>query len=388
MQPNSKSAAKSLLETVTDVKADGADTVIFTLSGGNADFPYLCSDFHIPIMPAKDDGTPDWQSGVRTGPFVFGHYEPGVRVQLTRNRNYHKPGKPHFDEVTFLTVADVAARTNALVTGEVDWINRCDLKTLDLLKKNQNVTITETTGYGHCVFPMLVTQKPFDNVDVRTALKYAIDREDIVKKIFLGHAVPGNDNPIARSIKFAIDPKPQFTYDPEKAKFYLRKAGLSSLKVSLSAADIAFNGALDAALLYQQHAKAAGIDIDVVREPNDGYWDNIWMKKPWCAAVWSGRPTCDMMFTTGYAKGGAWNESDWANPRFNDLLVTARSETDAGKRAAMYAEMQQLVHDDGGQIVALFNNYVDAHSPKLAHDRIAPNLEADGLKIAERWWFA
>ena len=65
------------------------------------------------------------------------------------------------------------------------------------------------TGYGHYVLPMIVDTPPFDNVDVRTALKYAINREDIVKKVFLGHGTPGNDNPIAPTVKFAIDPQPK-----------------------------------------------------------------------------------------------------------------------------------------------------------------------------------
>jgi peptide/nickel transport system substrate-binding protein len=70
------------------------------------------------------------------------------------------------------------------------------------------------------------------------------------------------------------------------------------------------------------------------------------------------------------------------------MLVQARSETDEKKRAGMYAEMQQLVHDDCGQIVIVFNNYVEAHSTKITHGDIAPNWEVDGLKIAKRWWFA
>src|SRR5215469_9755820 len=85
MGPNSKSAAKSLLTAVTEIKADGPNTVVFTLSGGNADFPYICSDYHIPILPAKPDGTADWQSGVRTGPFVFESWQPGVQAKLKRN---------------------------------------------------------------------------------------------------------------------------------------------------------------------------------------------------------------------------------------------------------------------------------------------------------------
>jgi peptide/nickel transport system substrate-binding protein len=388
MGPNSKSAVKSVLQPITDIKADGKDTVIFTLDGPNADFPYIASDYHIPIMPRNPDGTADWRSGVRTGPFVLESYQPGVSVKLKRFANYFHPGLPHFDEVEFLTIADLTARSNALNTGEIDWLSRADLKTLNLLLRNPKLEKTEVTGYGHYVFPMMVDVPPFNDVNVRTALKWAINREEITQKIFLGHAVPGDDDPIAPSVKFATKPTPIYQYDPEKAKFYLKKAGLSNLKVNLSAAEAAFNGAVDAAELYQQQAKAAGIDINVIREPNDGYWDNVWLKKPWVAGYWGGRPTCDWMFTVVYAKGAAWNETHWANPQFNELLVQARGETDDKKRAAMYDEMQQLVHDDGGLVLIVFNNYVDANSKKLAHGPIAANWEADGLRIAERWWFA
>jgi peptide/nickel transport system substrate-binding protein len=388
MGANSKSAVKTVLQPITDIKADGKDTVIFTLSGANADFPFIASDYHIPIMPANADGTADWKSGVRTGPFVFGSYEPGVRAKLKRNANYHHEGKPYFDDVEFLTIADITARNNALTTGEVHWIGRTDLKTLNLLTRNPNLEIVEVTGYGHYVYAMDTTVPPFDNADVRSAIKWAINRDEITQKVFLGHGIPGNDNPVAPSVKFASNPQPKYTYDADKAKFYLNKAGMPNLKVDLSVADAAFNGAVDAAVLFQQQAKAAGINLNIIREPNDGYWDNVWLKKPFVADYWGGRPTCDWLFTVVYAKGAAWNETKWANPKFNDLLVTARGETDEKKRAGMYAEMQQLIHDDGGVIVIEFNNYVDAKSKKLMHGPIAANWEADGLRLAERWWFA
>ncbi|MCI0429617.1 MAG: ABC transporter substrate-binding protein, partial [Rhodospirillales bacterium] len=390
MGADSKSAAKSLLEQISDIKATDKHTVQVTLAGGNADFAYVASDYHLVIMPAKDGGGVDWESGVRTGAFVLENFEPGVRTKLKRNPNYHKEGRPYFDEVEFLNITDVAARTNALTTGEVHYIGRPDLKTLDRLKQNPQIEIDEVTGYAHYVFVMNTTVPPFDNPDVRRALKYAMNREEIAQKIFLGHATPGNDNPVPPppAVKFATDPEPRYSYDPEKAKEYLKKAGLSSLKVDLSAADSAFTGAVDAAVLYKEHAAKAGIEINVVREPNDGYWDNVWLKKGFLASYWSGRPTVDWLFTIAYSADAAWNESYWKNPRFNELLVAARGELDEKKRAAMYAEMQQLVHDDGGTIVLVFNNLVHAHSKELAHGAIAPNLEVDGLKLAERWWFA
>jgi peptide/nickel transport system substrate-binding protein len=386
MGEESKSAAKSILASVTDIVADGESTVVFTLSGGNADFPFLASDYHIPIMPAKEDGKADWESMNRTGPYKLDKWEPGVRAIGKRNENYYRD--TWFDEVEVNVISDVGARTNALTSDEVDYIDRCDLKTIELLKQNSNIEVDTVTGYGHYIFVMHVNQPPFDNQDVRTALKYAVDRQAIVDKIFRGYATAGNDNPIAPTVKFAINPEPIHKYDPEKAKSLLKKAGLESLKVDLSVAEAAFSGAVDAGALFQESAKAAGIEINLIKEADDSYWDVVWLKKPFVASYWNGRPTCDWMFTQAYAADAAWNDTFWKHPRFNELLVAARSETDEAKRAAMYAEMQQLVHDDGGLINLVFNTYVNAHSKKIAHGEIAANWDADGAKLGSRWWQA
>jgi peptide/nickel transport system substrate-binding protein len=358
------------------------------LDAGNSDFPYIASDYHIPILQAKDDGSVDIDGKVRTGAYMLESIEFGVRARMKRNPNYHHSDRGWFDEVEIITIPDHAARQSALVTGDVDHIIRPDLKTLPLLQQNPDVMVSEVTGYAHYVFPMLVTVPPYDNPDVRLALKWAIDREEIAKKIFLGHASPGNDNPISPAVKFATNPEPIHRYDPEKAKFHLKKAGLSNLKIEMNLSDAAFNGCIDAGVLYKESAAKCGIDINVVKEAADSYWDVVWLKKPFIASYWSGRPTCDWMFTTTYAAGAAWNETRWENPRFNELLVAARAETDEAKRAGQYAEMQQLVHDDCGQIVIVFNNIIEASSKKLAHGDIAPNWELDGMRIAERWWFA
>jgi peptide/nickel transport system substrate-binding protein len=384
MGENAKSAAKSVLKAITDIKADG-DNVIFTLTAGNADFPFLTSDYHLPIMPAKD-GKADWQSGIRTGPFKLVNFEPGVNAKLVRNENYYRD--VWFDEFEILCVPDAAARTAALVSGSIHFMDRCDLKTLNLLESSPGITITDVTGYGHYLMPMNTTVAPFNDVNVRLALKHAIDRQAIVDKLFKGYGTAGNDNPIAPSVQFAIDPQPRHDYDPEKARSYLKKAGLESLKVDLSTAEAAFAGAVDAAVLYKDSAAKAGIDINVVREPNDGYWDNVWMKKPWCVSYTGGRPTCDWMFSTFYAEDAAWNDAYWKNPKFNELLKAARSEVDQKKRAEMYAEMQQIQQEDGGVVVIMFNSYVSAHSDKVAHGELASNWDVDGMKIASRWWFA
>ena len=197
----------------------------------------------------------------------------------------------------------------------------------------------------------------------------------------------GNDHPISPNDRFYNAELPQRAYDPDKAKFHLKKAGMDSLQVKLSAADGLYSGAVDTVLLYAEHAKTAGIDITVNRVRSDVYWSDVWMKHPWAASYWSGRPTADWMFTQGYADDSSSNESYWKNGRFNELLKAAHSELDEAKRRAMYHGMQKLCHDDGGSVIHLFANHMMAHTDKIGRpDKVAGNWEFDGYKMIERWW--
>merc|ERR1712185_676437 len=127
----------------------------------------------------------------------------------------------------------MSARTNALTTGEVDMMDRVDLKTVNLLKRNRNIKVETTTGYAHYTMPMRTDMAPFDNVDVRLALKLAMDREAILKTVLPGYGNVGNAHPISPANQFHASELPQRTYDPDKAKFHLKRAGYSNLTVPL-----------------------------------------------------------------------------------------------------------------------------------------------------------
>jgi len=388
MGEDSKSAAKPILEDISDIKAMGDDAVVFELSSGNADFPFILSDYHLPIGPSSD-GKVDWDAGIGAGPYMLESFEPGVRAIFKKFDGYWKPDAAHFDGVELLAIVDPAARTTALITGEVDVIDRVELKTVNLLKRRKNLKIETTDGTQHYTFVMNTTAAPYDDVNVRLALKHAINREELVDKILQGYGSVGNDHPIGRGQRFFAKELEQRTYDPDKAKFHLKQAGLDSLDVTLKAADAAFAGAVDAAVLYSESAKPTGIDMKLERVPNDGYWSNVWMKEPFCACYWGGRPTADWMFSTAYKGGVNWNDAYWANDRFDSLLLEARSELDDSKRMEMYGEMQGLVRDDGGTIVPMFAQYVFATSDKVAHaEQMGSNWDLDGGRWAERWWFA
>ncbi len=332
-----KSAAQPIVAAISEMKKTGEHQVQFTLEAGNADFPYLMSDYHLLMYPAGQIEEAI-AKGIGTGLYEVTSFEPGVRMTARRVASHYKGDSAgFFDELEYIAINDSTARMNALMTGQVDAINRIDFKTEALLKANPMIRIQEVTGNQHYTFPMLTKVDPFTDVNVRRALKYGINRQELaLDKILLGHGMVGNDTPVGPANQYFNSEMEPLTYDMDKAKFYLKEAGLTELNIDLNVSNAAFNGAVDAAQLYQASAKGAGININVVQEPADGYWSNVWLKKPFCASYFSGRATEDWMFATAYEAGVPWNDTQWDEPRFQELLLSARAELDSNKRREMY----------------------------------------------------
>ncbi len=383
---DSSSGGKSLMDGVTDIKADGSDKVVFDLSSPNADFPFYLSQYFFAIVPSKD-GVPDMTSGVGTGPFVLEEFDPGVRAVGRRYENYYKGDKPYVDSAELLSIRDTAARMNAIRTGEVHIIDNVELRTIDRFVAAGGISILDVPGGSNITMPMHADKAPFDNVDVRRAMKYAIDRVELRDKIFSGYASLGNDHPIASFDRFHNSDIPQRAFDPDKAKHHLKQAGLDSVDVTLHASDAAFAGSVDAAQLYAENTKKAGINVKVQREPTDGYWSNVWAKVPFCYSYWNARPTPDLILSLAYAGDAAWGDTNWKNDRFDKILAEARSETDTSKRREMYHELQLILHNDGSTIVPLFQNFVHAAVDKVGHEEhLAGYAPFDGMRAAETMW--
>lgn len=208
----------------------------------------------------------------------------------------------------------------------------------------------------------------------------------MVKTILHGYGNVGNDHPLSPTSKYYANDLMQREYDPDKAKYHLKKAGMQGHTFNLQTCTLRdFN---DCSVLFKEHAAKAGIDIKVDQVPSDGYWKNIWLKSPFCHSFWNPRPTADMMLTTVYDSKANWNESHFQNKRFDELLIAARAELDESKRRNMYEECQRILHDEGGTIVLMFKDFVEAANTKIKYDDLASNLSSDGWKSSERWWFA
>ena len=381
----SASAMKSFMEEIVSFSKDGEHVVKIKLKSASVDFPVILSASSLSILPSKDGKIEDMSIGC--GTYMLEEFEPGQYSKLKRNPNHYLSDRGYVDTAEILTIADSTARQNALVTGVVDVIGDVDASTSDLLARNKRIEILDVVSTQHYTFPMRTDLAPFDNNHVRMALKLSIDRDEVLDKILNGHGLVGNDHPISPANRYYNGDLEQRAYDPEKAKWHLKQAGLSSLKVQLSASDGLYAGAVDTTVLFSEHAKKSGIELVPNRVPDDGYWSDVWLKHPWCASYWSGRPTEDWMFTQGYSAESNWNETFWKNDQFNQLLVAARAEADDSKRRQMYFDMQAICRDDGGSVIHAFANHISAHNQTIGvPETVAGNWEFDGYKLIERWW--
>ena len=380
---DAKSPAKSLLTGIKEIRADGDHTVIVELNEGNADMPVIMTAYQLAIVP---EGHNDWGNLIGTGGYVVEDFNPGVRSTFTRNSNYWKSDRAWVDRFEMLVVADTVARTSALLTGSAHVIDKADTKTVAKTEKIPGFTLIQNRGTRYHATAMNARIAPFDNVDFRLALKYGVDREDLLQKVNRGYAVLGNDHPVPPNDPFFNEALSQRTYDPDKAKFHLKKSGHQGTQIALSAAEAAYAGAVGAAELMQQHLKATGIDLTITREPNDGYWSNVWLKKPFCMVEWAVRPTPVMQFSLAFACGAPWADGFYCNDRFEALLTQAKVETEFAKRKDIIGEMQEILSNQGSNHILSFVSALDVYSNNVGGMKEDAAGSTMGTRLAERVW--
>lgn len=379
----SQSGALGIVQGISEMTASG-DMVTLKLAAGNADLPFLMADYHLVIQPGGGVDNP--AAGIGAGAYKVVNNEPGVRHTFEKHANYWDSTAGHADQVEIIVINDNTARTSALQAGQVHMINRVDPKIVELLKGAPGMTIEHVAGRGHYVFIMHTNQAPFDNNDLRMAMKLSINRQEMVDKILGGFGSVGNDFPINSAYPLFDDSIPQREYDPAAAADFYKKSGHDGSPIVLQVAAGAFPGAIEAAQLFQQSANAAGIPLEIKREPDDGYWSNVWNVAPFCASYWGGRPVQDQMYTTAYLSTADWNDTKFNDPKFDATLIAARAELDPAKRKAMYSELANTLRDTGGLICPMFNDFVEAKREEVGGWFADPNGELmNGRALVKCW---
>lgn len=349
------SKAKVLFSDVKAWRKVDNSTVKAELKAPNSDLASILGTFHFKVLK---EGENNFRNPLGTGPYRMAEYEPGIRSIHVRNEDYWR-APPMPDQIELFAIADDSARLSALMSGDAEMVTNLDPKAVPMVQNTDGVAVWSVpSGSYTCIVCMTNTQ-PGSDPNFVLGLKHLLNRERTLAFSQGGMGTIGNDQPINSAYADYSNMVTQREFDPDKAKHFLQKSGITSAEIQVP------NFGEDMVLLLQQEAKQIGFDLQIKKVPSDGYWGSVWMKTPMHVSDWFMRPTANIMMSLAFAPDAKWNESQWISERFGQLLQEDRATTDRGLKAELHREMQQLVSDEAGVLIPSHRNIVDGISERI-----------------------
>ncbi len=306
------------------------------------------------------DGATDFTKPVGTGPFKVQSFAVGERSLAVRNENYWEEGKPYVDEWEDISISDNAARLNALLSGEIDMMSQVEpTQAKAHLDSGQIQVIRAPSPTAIQVFYMAVDIAPFDDARVRQAFRLIPDRQGLIDRALLGFARPANDLPGKGLWNFAEDLPPR-EQDIEQAKALLAEAGKENLEVTLHTSAIV-PGFVEAATLFAEMAKEAGVRVNVKKEDPNAYFDTskLYTKLDFGQSFWT-YSALGLWYEQALLSDAIWNETHWRDPEYDNLIRQAQGATDEATALDLWRQVQQVQYEEGGYIVWAYLDILDA----------------------------
>ncbi|MBI4759576.1 MAG: glutathione ABC transporter substrate-binding protein [Chloroflexi bacterium] len=366
--PDNKLKRYTLYKIISQIDVIDEYTVRFTLAGPFgamiATFAHPAGGINSPTAVEKY-GKEYGKNPVGTGPYKFVEWVPNDHITLVKNPDYwDKANGPKVDKIIVKPVPEAGTRIAMLQKGDAQFINTVPYAQAETVKGDKNLNLVATESIYTFWVSMNVQKKPFDNLKVRQALNYAIDKEAIIKAVLRGYGKPAN-SPVAPLV-WGHAPAKTYPYDPAKAKALLAEAGYpNGFKTTLRGAES--TEAKEVMVAIQGQLKQVGVEAEVISLPsatlsaerfkplaeNTGEIDYSGWSPSTGDADWAIRPllTKENWPPTNYTIGF------YTHPKVEELVKTALQTSDAAKRKAAYAEVQQIIMDDCPWIV-LWVNYV------------------------------
>ena len=372
--PNNLGGFAGIIRPITNAEVVSPGVIRLTTGSPVPNLPSDLTRLAIVSRHAGTDAsTADYNSGkaaIGTGPFKLVSYVPGERIEFARNDAWWGQ-KPNWTTLSIRLLPNAAARTAALLSGDIDLIDSPSASDLPRLEKTANVAVASVAGMRvNYVVPMIkpaedapaVTDKkgarldpsPLANQKVREALSLAINRTGIADRILLGTATPtGQWLPAGIMGYDAKTPVP--AYNPDKAKALLKEAGFAEgFKLTLSTSNDRVPYSVEVAQALAQMWSRIGIDTAIDAVPFSVY-SSRGAKSQFAAYLgsWSNNSMegtgllRDLVGTRNKETGwGLYNWAQYSNPKLDAVNAAAISETDDAKREQLVLEAVKLVTSD------------------------------------------
>ena len=360
--PELASPVASVLKVMDKVEAVDPLTVKITLSAPHADFPLLLMDYRIRMTP-EGSGDTIGKTGIGTGPFILLTLDAEGTTILKANPDYWE-GPPGIEIVEIISIPDSQARVQALLSGQIDMLRHISGQEKALFEDNPKFKLQSVATGDWRTIAFRTDTKPFTDARVRKALRIAADRQAIIDLVLgPGGGVVACDNPVWSGDQYhaPFDCPQQI----DEAKRLLVEAGYpDGIEIDGITSDLRALW-IDMVQVYQQQVAQAGITVNLVKAPADGYWSEVWMKKTVVTTSWGQRPA-DQILNEDYRGGAPWNETYWNRADFDKLLDQARQELDFEKRKALYHRLQTILYEEGGSFIPFHINQAVATTARVS----------------------
>ncbi len=363
------------LTNVTTIEADGDSDVVLTLEQPDSSLLLVLADRAGMIVAPSAADDPDGfaTAPIGAGPFQFVEYRTGDRVVMERYPEYWNAEEISLDGIEMRVIPDRRATANALLSGEVDFADGLDPTDLDQLSSSSEVDVATSIGMWFDMLYFNLGQPPLDDPLVRQAINHAINRDELIEGAAngLGEAAW---MPVPEA-HWAFDPASAegWPYDPDEARRLLEEAGYgdgaSFTVVTQSAAtDVRRNEIL------QSQLAEVGLDMQIeAMDLNQGvsqYFEAQAFESAQYA--WSGRPDPGQTYSRLFSKESYQNPAKVELPGVEDLLQQAVATDDLAERAAIYAEINQIVIEEAPYAPLYFRENVTAYRTNVSG--FEPNL--------------
>lgn len=373
LNPDTGSSILGLFEgflTMDGVQVKDDYTVVLQFAKSKVDVAENLFHYPAQIVHPSFDGDATTGKNAGTGPFKLVEYKVGEGARAEKREGYWQMGEdkqplPYLDAVEFVDLGtDNTPYIAALQGGQIHeyLIGPGDFQAL---KNDTNVKIYPARTAQSRVLRMRVDQPPYDNNDIRSAIKMCQDRAKIVQTAYFGEAEEGQDTHVA-PVQPDYAPIDTPKYDPEGAKALLKKAGLDSLDVEI-AVGTGWTDVVAYIETLKEDAKAANINVILNTMPNNDYW-NVWTEAAVGVTPWTHRPLAVMLLPLAYiadaeGKPVPWNESRWVDKEFTELLQKAQGIADSEARQAVMKDLERIQQERGSIGIAYWQNVWDAYNP-------------------------
>jgi peptide/nickel transport system substrate-binding protein len=300
---------------------------------------------------------------VGTGPFVYQSFTPGQRSVFTRNPHYWKSGLPYVDTLTIIDFSDSTSLQDALVTNVIQGAGALDGPQIASLATTSGIKTVVSHSGEIIPFTMRVDQPPFNDVNVRQAMRLLVDRPQLIDSALDGYGVVANDifSPFDPDFDHSLVRPAQG--DIQQAKFLLKKAGHESLTVSLTTSAVA-TGTVAMATVLAAQAKVAGITINLKNVPSGSFFGPSYLQWNFAQDYYNYYPYLAQV-AESMLNGSPFNETHTKDTRYTSFYNQANATGDPSLRRELLYEMQTFDFNEGGYIIPAFIDVLDAYSDKI-----------------------